>query len=138
LRRNPTTETNTATIGFEAKLWLTAASRSAAETAQGNRSNNMDAAEPSEANQVERDSLHEVQRTKAGAAAHGKQTAKASPRGKRGGVHQFGVPPKGNANFAWVQHFIHHLAPQGMAGFVLANGSMSSNQSGEKETWLPS
>ncbi|MFM7071556.1 MAG: N-6 DNA methylase, partial [Planctomycetota bacterium] len=42
-----------------------------------------------------------------------------------------GVPPKGNANFAWVQHFIHHLAPTGMAGFVLANGSMSSNQSGE-------
>ena len=41
------------------------------------------------------------------------------------------VPPKGNANFAWVQHFIHHLGPQGMAGFVLANGSMSSNQSGE-------
>ena len=37
---------------------------------------------------------------------------------------QFGVPPKGNANFAWVQHFIHHLAPNGMAGFVLANGSM--------------
>jgi type I restriction enzyme M protein len=44
---------------------------------------------------------------------------------------QFGVPPKGNANFAWVQHFIHHLAPEGIAGFVLANGSMSSNQSGE-------
>ena len=44
---------------------------------------------------------------------------------------QFGVPPKGNANFAWVQHFIHHLAPAGFAGFVLANGSMSSNQSGE-------
>jgi type I restriction enzyme M protein len=46
---------------------------------------------------------------------------------------QYGAPPKGNANFAWVQHFIHHLAPQGMAGFVLANGSMSSNQSGEGE-----
>jgi len=46
---------------------------------------------------------------------------------------QYGVPPKGNANFAWVQHFIHHLAPNGMAGFVLANGSMSSNQSGEGE-----
>jgi len=46
---------------------------------------------------------------------------------------QFGVPPKGNANFAWVQHFIHHLAPSGYAGFVLANGSMSSNQSGEGE-----
>jgi type I restriction enzyme M protein len=43
----------------------------------------------------------------------------------------YGVPPKGNANFAWVQHFIHHLAPDGFAGFVLANGSMSSSQSGE-------
>ena len=37
----------------------------------------------------------------------------------------------GNANFAWVQHFLYHLAPRGTAGFVLANGSMSSNQSGE-------
>jgi type I restriction enzyme M protein len=45
----------------------------------------------------------------------------------------FGVPPPGNANFAWVQHFIHHLAPTGLAGFVLANGSMSSNQSNEGE-----
>jgi len=43
------------------------------------------------------------------------------------------VPPTGNANYAWVQHFIHHLAPNGYAGFVLANGSMSSNQSGEGE-----
>ena len=46
---------------------------------------------------------------------------------------KFGVPPAGNANFAWVQHFIHHLGPNGMAGFVLANGSMSSRQSGEGE-----
>ena len=46
---------------------------------------------------------------------------------------KFGMPPKNNANFAWVQHFIHHLAPTGQAGFVLANGSMSSNQSGEGE-----
>ncbi|HTV56511.1 MAG TPA: class I SAM-dependent DNA methyltransferase [Terriglobia bacterium] len=45
----------------------------------------------------------------------------------------YGVPPAGNANFAWVQHFIWHLAPAGLAGFVLANGSMSSNQSGEGE-----
>ncbi len=44
---------------------------------------------------------------------------------------QYGVPPKGNANFAWVQHFVHHLSATGTAGFVLANGSMSSNQSGE-------
>jgi type I restriction enzyme M protein len=46
---------------------------------------------------------------------------------------KFGTPPAGNANFAWVQHFIHHLAPDGLAGFVLANGSMSSQQSGEGE-----
>lgn len=46
---------------------------------------------------------------------------------------QFGIPPKGNANFAWVQHYIHHLSPTGIAGFVLANGSMSSNTSGEGE-----
>ncbi len=46
---------------------------------------------------------------------------------------KFGVPPAGNANFAWVQHFIHHLYPFGIAGFVLANGSMSSNTSGEGE-----
>ena len=43
------------------------------------------------------------------------------------------MPPAGNANYAWVQHFIHHLAPTGLAGFVLANGSMSTNQSGEGE-----
>ncbi|MCC7111055.1 MAG: SAM-dependent DNA methyltransferase [Deltaproteobacteria bacterium] len=44
-----------------------------------------------------------------------------------------GTPPASNANFGWVQHFLHHLAPQGIAGFVLANGSMSSQQSGEGE-----
>jgi hypothetical protein len=46
---------------------------------------------------------------------------------------KYGTPPVGNANFAWVQHMVHHLAPSGLAGFVLANGSMSSNQSGEGE-----
>ncbi len=46
---------------------------------------------------------------------------------------QYGAPPAGNANFAWVQHIVHHLAPVGVAGFVLANGSMSSNQSSEGE-----
>jgi type I restriction enzyme M protein len=46
---------------------------------------------------------------------------------------RFGAPSVGIANFAWVQHFIHHLAPNGIAGFVLANGSMSSNTSGEGE-----
>ncbi len=44
---------------------------------------------------------------------------------------KFGVPPVGNANYAWLQHIYHHLAPNGTAGVVLANGSMSSNQSGE-------
>ncbi|MHC5655050.1 class I SAM-dependent DNA methyltransferase [Stappia sp. ICDLI1TA098] len=46
---------------------------------------------------------------------------------------KFGLPPKGNANFGWLQHIIHHLAPRGTAGVVLANGSMSSQQSGEGE-----
>jgi type I restriction enzyme M protein len=46
---------------------------------------------------------------------------------------KFGVPPVGNANYAWLQHIYHHLAPNGTAGVVLANGSMSSNQSGEGE-----
>jgi len=45
----------------------------------------------------------------------------------------YGIPPVGNANFAWIQHIIHHLAPSGVAGIVLANGSMSSNTSGEGE-----
>jgi type I restriction enzyme M protein len=49
---------------------------------------------------------------------------------------RFGVPPAGNANYAWIQHFIHHLAPPngrggGVAGFVMANGSLSSNSGGE-------
>jgi type I restriction enzyme M protein len=44
---------------------------------------------------------------------------------------QYGVPPPGNANYAWLQHILHHLAPNGSAGVVLANGSMSSAQSGE-------
>ncbi len=46
---------------------------------------------------------------------------------------KYGIPPANNANYAWIQHFVHHLAPNGMAGFVLANGSMSSNTSGEGE-----
>ena len=43
----------------------------------------------------------------------------------------YGMPPAGNANYAWIQHIIHHLAPRGLAGLVLANGSMSSTQGGE-------
>lgn len=51
---------------------------------------------------------------------------------------EFGIPPAGNANYAWIQHFIYHLAPPngkggGVAGFVMANGSLSSGQSGEGE-----
>jgi type I restriction enzyme M protein len=44
-----------------------------------------------------------------------------------------GTPPAGNGNYAWIQHFVHHLAPNGVAGFVLANGSLSSKTSGEGE-----
>ncbi len=47
-------------------------------------------------------------------------TCTGSPEGEHSQAHQFGLPPRGNANFAWVQHFIYHLAPTGMAGFVLA------------------
>ena len=46
---------------------------------------------------------------------------------------RYGTPPKSNANFAWVQHMVYHLSPRGVAGIVLANGSMSSNQSNEGE-----
>ena len=43
----------------------------------------------------------------------------------------YGVPPAGNANYAWIQHFLHHLAPDGRAGFVMANGSLTSMSNGE-------
>ncbi|NOY51625.1 MAG: type I restriction-modification system subunit M [Chlorobi bacterium] len=46
---------------------------------------------------------------------------------------KYGLPPKGNANFAWMQHMIYHLSPKGVMGFVLANGSLSSNSGGEGE-----
>lgn len=49
------------------------------------------------------------------------------------GRWKYGTPPAGNANYAWLQHILHHLAPAGTAGVVLANGSMSSTQSGEGE-----
>jgi len=44
---------------------------------------------------------------------------------------KFGIPPAGNSNYAWIEHFVYHLAPTGVAAFIMANGSMSSNQSGE-------
>ena len=44
---------------------------------------------------------------------------------------QYGVPPAGNANYAWLQHLVYHFSPRGVAGMVLANGSLSSQQSGE-------
>ena len=46
---------------------------------------------------------------------------------------KYGMPPAGNANFAWLQHMIHHLAPNGKIGMVLANGSLSSQSGGEGE-----
>jgi type I restriction enzyme M protein len=47
---------------------------------------------------------------------------------------QYGIPPAGNANYAWIQHFIYHMSPKGMAGFVLAKGSLTSKTNGEGET----
>ena len=55
----------------------------------------------------------------------GQEHLQADPRWK------YGLPPKGNANFAWIQHMICHLSPRGTAGFVLANGSMGSQTGGE-------
>lgn len=49
------------------------------------------------------------------------------------GRWQYGVPPSGNANYAWIQHFLYHLKPGGLAGFVLAKGSLTSKTSGEGE-----
>lgn len=52
---------------------------------------------------------------------------------RQDGRWKFGMPPVNNANYAWVQHFIHHLSPVGVAGFVMANGSMSTQTSNEGE-----
>jgi type I restriction enzyme M protein len=49
------------------------------------------------------------------------------------GRWQYGTPPTGNANFAWIQHFIYHLAPSGQAGFVLAKGALTSKTNNEGE-----
>lgn len=47
------------------------------------------------------------------------------------GRWKYGTPPTGNANYAWIQHFLYHLAPNGQAGFVLAKGAVTSNSGGE-------
>ena len=57
------------------------------------------------------------------------QASNQRPGDERGSNCLFGVLPTGNANFGCEQHSIHYLAPQGMAGFVFDNGSVSSNQS---------
>lgn len=57
----------------------------------------------------------------------GQEVLQNDPRWK------YGLPPKGNANYAWMQHMIYHLAPKGIMGLVLANGSLSSNSGGEGE-----
>jgi len=49
------------------------------------------------------------------------------------GRWKYGMPPAGNANYAWIQHFLYHLSPGGIAGFVLAKGSLTSKSSGEGE-----
>ena len=50
---------------------------------------------------------------------------------RKDGRWKYGVPPSGNANYAWIQHFLYHLNPSGIAGFVLAKGSLTSKSSGE-------
>jgi len=146
-------DVSSATIGFEAKLWLAA----------DKLRNNMDAAEysPEESNATTRRLAVMNLALRGIEADFGPEHADTFRRELHPDLRadyvlanppfddsdwfrrdddvrwQFGVPPKGNANFAWVQHFIHHLAPQGLAGFVLANGSMSSNPSGEGDIRRP-
>jgi type I restriction enzyme M protein len=50
---------------------------------------------------------------------------------RKDGRWKYGAPPSGNANYAWIQHFLYHLSPSGIAGFVLAKGSLTSKTSGE-------
>ena len=50
---------------------------------------------------------------------------------RKDGRWKYGVPPPGNANYAWIQHFVYHLSPSGIAGFVLAKGSLTTKTSGE-------
>ncbi|MBB6481536.1 type I restriction-modification system subunit M [Spirochaeta isovalerica] len=50
---------------------------------------------------------------------------------RQDGRWKYGTPPSGNANYAWIQHFLYHLSPKGTAGFVLAKGSLTSKTSGE-------
>jgi type I restriction enzyme M protein len=52
---------------------------------------------------------------------------------RKDGRWRYGLPPVGNANYAWIQHFLYHLSPSGTAGFVLAKGSLTSKSSGEGE-----
>ena len=103
-KEKPTPKDTTAHLGFEAKLWLSADTASRARAflpargklqvmteRQANLRKNTDAAEPSGANRVERDSLLKAAR-RAHAGACGKQTAAGSPKGERGGANQFGAP----------------------------------------------
>ena len=50
---------------------------------------------------------------------------------RKDGRWKYGTPPTGNANYAWIQHFLYHLSPSGQAGFVLAKGALTSKTSGE-------
>jgi type I restriction enzyme M protein len=52
---------------------------------------------------------------------------------RKDGRWKYGVPPTGNANYAWIQHFVYHLSPSGLAGFVLAKGALTTKSSGEGE-----
>ena len=52
---------------------------------------------------------------------------------RKDGRWKYGIPPSGNANYAWIQHFIYHLAPNGQAGFILSKGALTTQSSGEGE-----
>ncbi len=122
-RSGSTKNGSTANLGFEAKLWLPGDKVRCIIGAAEYKRHVLGSAPFNHSDSFRRDDDVRWQCSEA--------RWTGSPESEHNSAHQYGVPPRGNANFAWVQHFIHHLAPHGIAGFVLANGSMSCNQSSE-------
>ena len=145
--RSSAKNNSTANLGFEAKLWLAADKlRTNMDAVFGDDSDTAPRGSALPQNRANPQVVREAQnnfRTAMREAHNPKQgrltcrvwgdkdddvrwqwreatwTTNGSPKGEHNQAHQYPSPQRGNANFAWVQHFIHHLAPHGMAGFVL-------------------
>ncbi len=125
-----TADANRSALGFEATLWATAEQAVPAPNADATEYNaggalalglgliflkyNSDAFEE----------RHAALQKEKGGDPEDRDFSLSASNGERAGRCRSLVPPAGNANFAWVHHFLHHFAPTSLAGFVLANGSM--------------